>query len=233
MTEKRKVLIRKPKKERPIRVLLTAGPTRAYLDSVRYLSNYSTGELGFCVSRALIRRGIEVVAVVGPTHQPFSKLGFKKLIMVETADEMAKATLKLCRSFKPDFAIFAAAVLDFKPARRQSGKVSSSLGIWRLDFVPTPKIIDQVGALYPRIKRIGFKLEWTPKTGKGLSVFAQDLLNRKNLDAVCINFLSQIKKQNHPVWIFNKANKPRKCLTKLETAKVLAELVSRPVESSS
>lgn len=105
MTRKGKVLKQKPKKKRPIRVVLTAGPTRAYLDSVRYLSNYSTGELGFCLSQALTKKGIELFAVVGPTQQPFSKLSFKKLVEVETADEMADATLKLCRAYKPDYAI--------------------------------------------------------------------------------------------------------------------------------
>ena len=208
-------------------MLLTAGPTRAYLDSVRYLSNYSTGELGFRLSQALIKRGIEVLAVVGPTQQPFSKLPFKKLVEVETADEMAEATLKLCRTHKPDYAIFAAAVLDFKPAKPLSGKVSSQNKKWKLELVPTPKIIDRVGQSYPQIKRIGFKLEWEGKTRKELLAFAQDLLVRKKHHAVCVNFLPQIKKGRHPLWIFTKEGRVQTVETKAQIARALTDLVTR------
>jgi phosphopantothenoylcysteine synthetase/decarboxylase len=228
LTRKGKVLKQKPKKKRPIRVVLTAGPTRAYLDSVRYLSNYSTGELGFCLSQALTKKGIELFAVVGPTQQPFSKLAFKKLVEVETADEMADATLKLCRAYKPDYAIFAAAVLDFKPQKVLSGKVSSQNKKWKIELVPTPKIIDRVGQSYPQIKRIGFKLEWERKTRKELLEFAHDLLARKKHHAVCVNFLPQIKKGSHPLWIVTKKGQVQKLRTKAEIANALAELVTQP-----
>jgi phosphopantothenoylcysteine synthetase/decarboxylase len=230
LTRKGKVLKQKPKKKRPIRVVLTAGPTRAYLDSVRYLSNYSTGALGFHLSRALTKRGVEVLAVVGPTQQPFSKLPLKKLVEVETADQMAAATLKLCRAFKPDYAIFAAAVLDFKPRKVFSGKVSSQKKNWKIELVPTPKIIDQVGLLYPKIKRIGFKLEWEPRTQNEILQFAHDLLIGKRLHAVCLNFLPQIKRGSHPLWLFTGKGKIKKLLNKDQIAKALADLVTLPEE---
>lgn len=207
-------------------MLLTAGPTRAYLDRVRFLTNYSTGELGYRLSEALIKKGIEVFAVVGPTQQTFSKLPLKRLIEVETAEEMSEATLKLCDSFKPDYAIFTAAVLDFKPVRRKSGKVSSRLKRWNLQLVSNPKIIDQVGLLYPAVRRIGFKLEWDSMTGKTLSGFAQKLLSQKKLDAVCINFLPQIRKKTHPLWIFTREGCVSRCKTKVQAAAALADFVS-------
>ncbi|MFM8270123.1 MAG: phosphopantothenoylcysteine decarboxylase [Pseudomonadota bacterium] len=218
--------MKKKKKKHPIRVLLTAGPTRAYLDRVRFISNYSTGELGFRLSQALIKKGFEVYAVIGPTQQPFSDLPLKRLIEVETTDEMAKETLKLCRSVKPDFAIFSAAVLDFKPSKQLAGKVSSSKKRWSLELISTPKILDQVTDRYPSIKRIGFKLEWKPMTGQTLSRFAQKLLDQKKLDAVCINFLPQIRKKSHPLWIFTKEGRVSKCKTKAQTAKALADFVN-------
>lgn len=225
MTGKQEVLIKKNKKNRPLRVLVTAGPTRAYLDRVRFLSNYSTGELGYLLSKALSNKGIEVFAVVGPTQQAFSKLSLKRLIEVETADEMLEATLKLCRTFQPDYAIFSAAVLDFKPVETKSGKVTSRLKKWNLQLVPAPKIIDQVGRLYPLIRRIGFKLEWEPKTGKALNQFADRLLDEKKLDAVCINFLPQISRERHPLWIFTRTGRVSKCNTKVQAAEALADFV--------
>ncbi len=230
MTWKSEVLKKKSKKKRPIRVVVTAGPTRAYFDRVRYLSNYSTGSLGFHLSRALTKSGIEVLAVVGPTQQPFSKLPLKKLVEVETAEQMAAATLRLCRTFKPDYAIFAAAVLDFKPRKVFSGKVSSQKRNWKIELVPTPKIIDQVGLLYPKIKRIGFKLEWEPRTRNEILRFAQDLLIRKQLHAVCLNFLPQIKGGSHPLWLVTGKGKVKKLLNKDQIAKALADLVTRPEE---
>lgn len=207
--------------------MLTAGPTRAYLDRVRYLSNYSTGKLGFYIAQALSKKGVEVLSVVGPTSQPFSKLHLKKLIEVETADQMTAATLKLCRTYKPDYAVFAAAVLDFKPSKVLSGKVSSKNRNWKIELVPTPKIIDQVGVFFPHIKRIGFKLEWDSKNRQELSEFAEDLLNRKKLHALCVNFLPQIRKENHPLYLFTRNEPFRKLRTKAQIAEALAELVTR------
>jgi len=223
-------LSKKTNKKHPIRVLVTAGPTRAYLDPVRFLSNYSTGELGFQLCRSLEKKGIEVAAVVGPTTQPFHELKLKRLVDVETADEMSEATLRLCRTLKPDFVIFTAAVLDFKPQKRERSKVSSSQKKWLVEFVPTPKIIDLVGLHHPNIRRIGFKLEWEPGKAKKLSAFARDLLIKKKLDAVCINFLSLIGKKKHPLWIFTKAGLQAKLNTKTQIAQALANLVNQPNE---
>lgn len=221
------VLRKKNNKERSIRVLLTAGPTRAYLDEVRYLTNYSTGELGFNLCRTLKKNGIEVAAVVGPTNQPFSKLKLKQLVEVETANQMFDAILKLCQTFRPDFAIFSAAVLDFEPQKKEPKKVSSSRDRWVVEFVPTRKIIDQVGISYPSIKRIGFKLEWDLKKGKDLSNFAQKLLDKKNYHAVCINFLSQIRRRNHPMWILTRDGKIKKVNTKQQIAREITNLVKQ------
>ena len=82
-------------------VLVTGGPTRAYLDDVRYLSNYSTGELAFDVCRELVQDGFEVHAVIGPSHFPFEGLKLKTCRRVETIFEMRAEIMELCRRKKP------------------------------------------------------------------------------------------------------------------------------------
>lgn len=217
----------KQKQKEPLRVLLTAGPTRAYFDNVRYLSNYSTGELGFRIAQALLRKKMEVFVVTGPTHQPFARLPLKGLVQIETAAEMSKAVEFACKKFKPQFAIFSAAVLDFQPQKKLAGKVSSKKKDWTVRLVPTPKIIDEVGKRFPKIKRVGFKLEWDSRSGKLLEDFAQELIENKALTAVCVNFLSQIRGKSHPCWLFERDKKAKKLRNKREIATALAALVDR------
>ena len=212
-----------------LRVLITLGPTRAYLDRVRFISNYSTGELGFRLAEKLLKRGVDVFIVAGPTAQPFSKLKTHSLIEVETADQMHEAVLKGCRTFKPHYAVFAAAVLDFQPQKIFSGKVKSSNKVWSVQLVPTPKIIDEVGRLFPEVRRIGFKLEWDLKKNRDLKSFASDLIKRKKLEAVCINFLPQINQKAHPAWFFSKEGLSRKGKTKEDLAKLLTDFVIQQV----
>jgi len=215
------------KKNGLLRVVITAGPTRAYLDRVRYLTNYSTGELGFLLAEELTKKNIEVVAIVGPNAQPFSKLPLKNLIEVETAQEMSEATLSQCFSFEPQVAIFAAAVLDFVPQKTEKGKVSSKKEKWVLELVPTPKIIDEVGQKFPQIKRVGFKLEWDVLMGTRLKNRGNQLLREKDLTALCLNFLPQISKKAHPLWLFSKIGPEKKFLSKREAARGITQFIQQ------
>jgi phosphopantothenoylcysteine synthetase/decarboxylase len=210
-------------------VLLTVGPTRAYLDRVRYVSNFSSGELGYYLSKYLVSNDIEVIVVAGPTIQPFKNLKLKKLIDVETADQMYRETLKACRLFEPQVAIFAAAVLDFKPTQTFKGKMSSTNKQWNIQMVPNPKIIDAVEKRFPKIKRFGFKLEWDIRKERELDDFAQQLINERNLEGVCINFLPQITKTQHPMWFFSKEGVKKFTRTKKQSAKSLADFVKQQV----
>lgn len=203
-----------------MRVLVTGGPTRAYLDRVRFLSNFSTGELAFEVCRALQGAGAEVALVSGPCCQPFDKLRLKHWRPVETTEEMHREVLRLCRSFRPDCAVFAAAVLDFRPARVARGKLSSKTRSWTLRLVPTPKILDDVGRRHPRIRRIGFKLEWDAKRGKARDDFARALIEKKGLAGLCLNFLPEIGGGRHLAYLYDGAAlAPVTATTKKEIAR--------------
>lgn len=217
----------KPIKKVPLRVLITAGPTRAYLDRVRFLTNHSSGELGFLLSKELVQKSVEVVAIVGPNPQPFSQLPLKKLIQVETAQEMLEETLRMCHRFKPQVAVFSAAVLDFAPQSPQKIKVSSKTKRWVLELLPNPKVIDEVGKHFPQIQRIGFKLEWKIRKSRALNNFAQKVIKEKKLNALCINFLPLISKKKHPLWIFSERKLEGHASTKRQAAKRLAHFIQQ------
>lgn len=205
-----------------IKVLITAGPTRAYLDEVRYISNFSTGALGYLLAKELVRRGAEVSVVAGPTAQPFEKLKLKQYISVKTNEEMLHAVLKVCRLQRPHWAVFAAAVLDFVPTSKVKGKVSSRVKTWTLSLQAAPKIIDRVKSRYPKIKRIGFKLEWEEKRGEKLQSFAQDIIKKRRLEYLVVNFLREVGEVQHFAKIFDKNLQVRVLRTKQEIARFLA-----------
>lgn len=205
--------------------MLTTGPTRAYLDPIRYLTNYSTGALGFLLAKKLIERGFEVAAVSGPCSQPFQDLAGLKLIQVETADQMLWETLNLCESFKPDYAVFAAAVLDFRPQKFDRSK-KTSRSHWKITLIPNPKIIDEVGHLYPSIKRIGFKLETEKPSEVDFEKKARRLLKRKKLEGICMNFFQDIGKKKHQAWFFSERGK-KKLSTKSQIADWIVRFISQ------
>jgi len=214
------------KKNRPIRVLVTGGPTRAYLDDVRFLSNVSTGELARQICEKFKRRKVEVAAVIGPTPLDFESLKLKKLVRVETAEEMQRAVLKLCEDFKPDAAVFSAAVLDFAPEKKVTGKVTSQKQTWVIRLHPTPKILDEVGNRYPSIRRIGFKLETSRRMGRARERFARTYLIEKGLEGLCLNYLSEVKGAKHLAYLFEPGIPPKTAHSKAEIANWIVKRLS-------
>ena len=212
------------KRSKKISVLVTAGPTRAYLDRVRYLSNYSSGYLGFEICRALERAGVEVTAVVGPCEAPFEKLRKTSLVRVETVEEMRRAVMGLCKKNHPEFAVLSAAVLDFAPKKTEKGKVSSK-SRWHLELIPTPKIIDEISDKFPEIRKVAFKLEWEQPLLKELKRFAAQNLKSKQADALCLNYLSQIKRNKHSAFLFSKEGSFYRAHSKRDIAEWITQYI--------
>jgi phosphopantothenoylcysteine synthetase/decarboxylase len=212
--------------KKPIRVLVTGGPTRAYLDRVRFLTNVSSGELAYVLCKMLIKRGVEVALVSGPSSQPFEKLSLAEWTPIETTEEMHAAVMKLCKKFRPDFGVFTAAVLDFTPEKTRVGKVSSSVKRWEVKLKPTPKIIDDVGKKFPSVKKIGFKLEWKRGREKATKLFAMKNIRAKKLDALCLNFLSEIRDGRHPAQLITKEGDVEPVSSKREIASWIARYIS-------
>ncbi len=127
---------RRRRGERALRVLISAGPTREPIDSVRFLSNYSTGMMGACLATEALSRGHQVTVVCGPVTEPYPR--GVRLIPVERSTEMARAMRQQAR--QADAVVMAAAVADFRPAQRQKTKLARH-GCLTLHLRATPDII--------------------------------------------------------------------------------------------
>lgn len=167
-------------------ILITAGPTRENIDPVRYLSNHSSGKMGFALARECARRGARVKLVAGPVE--LSTPDGVERIDVVTARQMHEA----CMEFFPhcDAAIMCAAVADYAPAQVALSKIKrEKSGPLTLTLVPNPDIAADLG----RIKRPGQKLVGFALESDNELENAQAKLHRKNLDAIVLNSLKNPK----------------------------------------
>jgi phosphopantothenoylcysteine decarboxylase / phosphopantothenate---cysteine ligase len=126
---------------RNVRVLVTVGPTREAMDPVRFISNRSTGRMGFAIAREAHRRGADVTVICGPT--PIAPPPELHVVRVETADEMYRACLD--RFEETDVAILNAAVADWRPAAVSEAKVKKSNASRVIEVEPTPDIAAELG----------------------------------------------------------------------------------------
>lgn len=160
-------------------VLITSGPTREFLDPVRYLTNASSGAMGFALAAAARAAGARVTVVSGPTVLP-PPSGIS-VVPVTTALEMRRETLK--RSAKADAVIGAAAVSDWRVARASAHKIKRNDSPLRLTLIPNPDIIkDAAAKRRPGQLFVGFALETRHATA-----YAHAKLVRKGLDMVVAN----------------------------------------------
>jgi len=175
-------------------VLVTAGPTRAPLDRVRYISNRSSGATGVAVATALRTHGARVHLVYGPGRaRPPRGV---EVLSVETPAEMREAVLAVLAEHEIAAAVLAAAVLDFVPASFRDEKVPSGRAI-TVELVPTPKLIDEVVRAAPAMVTVGFKLEYGV-SDEALAATARAFLERLGLSAVLANDLARITETVHP-----------------------------------
>lgn len=124
------------------RVLVTAGPTYEDVDPVRYVGNRSSGRMGFAIADEAVRRGAEVTLVTGPVSLEAPPV--HELVRVRSASQMHAAVL--ARAAQMDVAILAAAVADYAPAQRASGKIAKGDDTITLELKRTPDILDDLGA---------------------------------------------------------------------------------------
>jgi phosphopantothenoylcysteine decarboxylase/phosphopantothenate--cysteine ligase len=162
------------------RVLVTAGPTREKIDPVRYISNYSTGMIGYEIAGAAKSRGLSVTLVSGPTSLKAPK--GVRLVRVESADDMRKAVLKLLTW--SDCLIMTAAVADWRP-RHSAGRKMKKPGARLIELVENPDILAEVGRLKKERIAVGFALET-----ENLEKNALKKLKDKNLDIIVANRLT-------------------------------------------
>lgn len=173
--------------QRPVvagkRVLITAGPTQEALDPVRYISNHSTGKMGYALARAFAQAGAQVTVVSGPVALE-SPSAAVQIVKVGSARQMLEATQKYFSG--SDLVIFAAAVADYTPTEVANQKIKKNTGTFQLNLTKTPDIALTLG----QQKRshqilVGFALETEHEIEN-----ARRKLEKKNLDFIVLNSLN-------------------------------------------
>ncbi|WP_160675742.1 bifunctional phosphopantothenoylcysteine decarboxylase/phosphopantothenate--cysteine ligase CoaBC [Clostridium sp. C8-1-8] len=164
------------------KVLVTAGPTVSDIDPVRYITNRSSGKMGFAIAEEARDRGAEVVLVTGPTdlEAPFGM----KVIRVRTNEEMMEAVLDDFDS--SDIVVKSAAVADYKPKQYHESKIKKTEGDLSIEFVRDNDILKTLGERKKEQILVGFAAE-----SNDLIDNAQGKLNRKNLDFIVANDISK------------------------------------------
>ncbi len=170
------------KENKKIKALVTAGPTNEYIDPVRFISNKSSGKQGYEIAKSLHKRGFDTTLISGPTNLDINQE--IKLIKVETADEMFKATQK---NLPADIAVFSAAVSDFKINVKSKDKIKKkeSLNIKLERNVDILNYISNHNSMRPKLV-IGFAAET-----KNLDSNAMKKLKNKNCDWIIANDVSK------------------------------------------
>ncbi len=203
------------------KVLVTAGPTREPIDPVRFISNRSSGKMGFALAKAARRRGAEVTLITGPTYLE-SPYGIKT-IGVERADEMMDAVLKNFND--SSIVVMAAAVSDFTPEKASKEKIKKE-DISTLSLRKTGDILKRLNKLRKNQILVGFAAE----TGDVIKK-AKDKLRTKNLDIIVVNDITEkgagFDADTNIVTIIEKTGKLYKCpiLSKEAVADIIYDMV--------
>ncbi|HXZ39264.1 MAG TPA: bifunctional phosphopantothenoylcysteine decarboxylase/phosphopantothenate--cysteine ligase CoaBC [Terriglobales bacterium] len=161
-------------------VLITAGPTREKIDPVRYLTNRSSGRMGYALGEAALRRGARVLLITGPTA--LTPPGAAEVTQVESAEDMRQAVMKLLP--QATIVIKTAAVADYRPKAAQSQKIKRS-GPMSLELEPTADILGEIA----RHKQAQIVIGFAAETQNALEN-ARKKLASKSLDAIVVNDVS-------------------------------------------
>jgi phosphopantothenoylcysteine decarboxylase/phosphopantothenate--cysteine ligase len=164
------------------KVLITAGPTQEPLDPVRYITNQSSGKMGYALARAAHQRGAHVTLVSGPT--PLSAPRVERFIRVRTAREMHQAVLDCCDD--ATIIIKAAAVADYRPKTQAAQKIKKDRGLAAVELVRNPDILADLGARKKKGLLVGFAMET-----EDLLANARRKLVKKNIDMIVANNLRE------------------------------------------
>ncbi|HLM48471.1 MAG TPA: bifunctional phosphopantothenoylcysteine decarboxylase/phosphopantothenate--cysteine ligase CoaBC [Myxococcaceae bacterium] len=201
------------------RVLITAGPTREYLDPVRFISNPSTGKMGLALAEAAKALGAKVTVVLGPVGAV--ERGGYEVVDVVSAEDMAREVL--ARVEEVDCFIASAAVSDWRPESRAPQKVKKGESPEVLKLVRTPDVLAEASRrVAGRAKRpvlVGFAAET-----QRVVEYAREKLERKGLDAIVANDVSQADagfevESNRVTWIAPERSEPWPLMSKDEVAR--------------
>jgi phosphopantothenoylcysteine decarboxylase / phosphopantothenate---cysteine ligase len=165
-----------------IKVLISAGPTREYIDPVRYITNRSSGKMGYALARAAAKAGANVTLVSGPVNLAAPR--GVEIVNIETAAQMYDAVLT--RADENDIYIGAAAVADYSPVATETAKIKKQAEQTSLVLQQTKDILADVARFANAPFTVGFAAETN-----NLAAYAQEKLRNKNLDMIAANWVGQ------------------------------------------
>lgn len=160
------------------KILITAGPTRERIDPVRYITNFSSGKMGYAIAEAAQELGANVTLVSGPVSLPIP-VGVQ-VIHVESAEEMYQAVMN--EFDKADIVVKTAAVADYRPEHIQSSKMKKSNDTLSIQLVRTKDILEELGKRKDKQILVGFAAETN-----NVEEYARKKLVRKNADLIVAN----------------------------------------------
>ncbi len=188
--------------------LITAGPSREYLDPVRFLSNPSTGRMGIALTQEILKRGGKVTLILGNTTvSPPEEVN---LIKVETSDDYLKAVTTELKKKKYQVFVSTAAISDFRPDKKIVDKIKSENGPISVKLIPTPKIIKIARELDAELIIVAFKAE-SNISKEQLIERAYSRLLESNVDLIVANDVGKdnrgFETQTNELYIINKKKK--------------------------
>ena len=203
-----------------LRFLITAGPTREFLDPIRYLTNRSSGKMGYAIAAACRQVSPHVTLVTGPVALPVP--AGVKCVPVTTAAEMAREVFR--RYAKTDVVIMAAAVCDYRPRRVASQKIKKTGRSLVLQLEPTTDILLALGRRKRRQVLVGFAAET-----ESVERHALDKLCRKNLDLIVANDLRAFEGDTNRVTLLYADGRVER-LPEMSKRKAARELMQRVLD---
>lgn len=202
--------------------MLTAGPTYEKIDPVRFIGNFSSGKMGFCLAEELANQGAQVVLISGPTDLQTQHANIERIDIV-SAQEMYEAAQKNFPTC--DGGIMSAAVADFTPLRIDKKKVKRGKENYSIELTPTKDIAASLGKIKSSEQfLIGFALETNDE-----ELNAKGKLERKNLDFIVLNSLNDkgagFQHDTNKITIFSKDGNSKKFALK-NKAEVAIDIVN-------
>lgn len=209
------------------KVVITAGPTREAIDPVRYISNHSSGKMGFALAEAAAEAGALVTLVAGPVH--LATPDRVSRIDVISAQDMYKTSLQQAK--KADIFIATAAVADYRPAQPVTEKIKKSSDQMDIHLIKNPDIVAAVAQLSPKPFTVGFAAET-----QNLMTYAEKKIVDKNLDMIVANDVSRqdigfSSDENAVTAIWIGGSKVLAQANKRQIAKQLVDLISKQTQN--
>jgi phosphopantothenoylcysteine decarboxylase/phosphopantothenate--cysteine ligase len=200
-----------------LRILVTAGPTREHFDPVRFISNGSTGQMGYAIAAAAAQRGHEVVLITGPVQLTPPQVDLVRVTSAQQMYHEATTRFDAC-----DAAIMAAAVTDWRPKVRHAGKSPKTETNLNVELEPTPDICAALGREKGSRIVIGFALQDVDAHHK-----AEEKMRAKYCNAIVLNRLEAMQNASSTIEIKVEGQTWREPVTldKSQSGRVVVELV--------